>query len=332
MDNTGKFTILIVDDNAHNLQVLAEVVEESGYESVLAMNGKQAFEFISYEKPDLVLLDVMMPDVDGYEVCRILKNDMQLKDIPVIFLTAKIETEDIVRGFEAGGVDYVLKPFNVVELKVRIKTHLELKKSHDELKRFNKELKKANEELHEANEIIGLKNLQLKEVMGKLEFISKTDSLTGLFNRRNMIEKIEEELSRYKRNKKPFSIVIADIDFFKNVNDTYGHDCGDFVLKLVSQNLLSAAREQDSIARWGGEEFLMLLPETGTEGAVKMAERARKSIEENVFNYNKISSSVTMTFGVSVYNGSEGIDSMIKRADNALYEGKRKGRNCVVTA
>jgi two-component system, cell cycle response regulator len=329
MEDNNKFTVLIVDDNTHNLQVLAEVVEESGYEAILAMNGGQALESVAVDEPDLILLDVMMPQMDGYEVCSILKKEKGLKDTPVIFLTARSETEDIVKGFEAGGVDYVVKPFNTAELRMRMKTHLELKKSRDKLKESNENFRKANEELNEANETIKLKNSQLKEVMGKLEFSSMTDPLTGLFNRRHIMDKIEEEASRFKRGNKEFSLIIADIDFFKKVNDTYGHDCGDYVLKQVSGIILESVREIDFVARWGGEEFLILIPDTGIEGGRVLADRIRMNIEKYSFQYNEIQLSLTMTLGVSIFDGTSTIDEIIKKADNAMYEGKKSGRNCI---
>ena len=323
-------TILIVDDNPQNLQVLAQVIEENGYETVLAMNGKQVFEYVSVEKPDLILLDIMMPEMDGYEVCSILKKDSGLVDVPVIFLTAMTEPEDIVKGFEAGGVDYITKPFNALELKIRVKNHLQLKKAQDELKKFNEELQNKNNELVRANEMIETKNSQLKEMMSQLEIASKTDPLTGLYNRRHIMSKIEDEFIRFKRNMRRFCICICDIDYFKKINDTYGHDCGDYVLKMVSKILKETVREQDLVARWGGEEFLLFLPETELEGAKVFAERMREKVEQKIFEYNNIKVSITMTFGLSVFDKGLSIDKLIQKADKAMYDGKNKGRNLVV--
>jgi len=165
--------------------------------------------------------------------------------------------------------------------------------------------------------------------MEKLEWDSKTDSLTGLNNRRYIMEKLEYEFIKYKRNKKNFSIIITDIDFFKKVNDNFGHDCGDYVLKMVSQSLKRVVREQDSVCRWGGEEFLLLLPETEIEGARIFSERIRKIIESQIIEYNGVQVPITMTFGVTVNEDYEMINDTIKKADTALYEGKNLGRNCV---
>jgi diguanylate cyclase (GGDEF)-like protein len=332
MTEERKPLIMIVDDNPYNLQILAVLIENSGYESVLAQTGQQVFDFVSNEKPDLILLDIMMPEIDGYEVCRILQQDENTKQIPIIFLTAKVDAADIVKGLEAGAVDYITKPFNTIELQARIKTHLELKKVRDDLKQSNKQLQEVNTALQVANQLITVKNQMLKEVMEQLEYAARVDALTGLFNRRYAVEKIEEEVARHQRNKKPFSFLMADIDFFKKVNDTYGHDGGDNVLKSVSHIMQQTIREQDWLARWGGEEFLLLLPETDLAEAMLVAERIRQKIETDVIDYQEMKILVTITLGVATYDGTEPVEQIIKQADNALYDGKANGRNRVVAA
>lgn len=164
----------------------------------------------------------------------------------------------------------------------------------------------------------------------RLELISKTDSLTGLYNRRYIMEKLENELINYKKNKKKFSLIVADIDYFKKINDSFGHDCGDQVLKAVAQNLQNAVRERGFVSRWGGEEFLILLPETESEDGLILADKIRKIIEEEIIEYNGIQISITLTFGVAVNEDYEMIDDTLKKADDALYEGKGQGRNCVI--
>lgn len=166
--------------------------------------------------------------------------------------------------------------------------------------------------------------------MERLELISKTDSLTGLYNRRYIMEKLENEFINYKKNKNKFSLIIADIDYFKKINDSFGHDCGDHVLKAVAQNLQDAVGERGFVSRWGGEEFLILLPETEIEDARILADKIRKISEEELIEYNGIQVSIALTFGVSVNEDYEMIDDTIKKADNALYKGKGQGRNCVV--
>lgn len=174
--------------------------------------------------------------------------------------------------------------------------------------------------------------VSLQYNMEKLEWTSKTDPLTGLYNRRYIMEKIEDEFIGYKRNYKKFALIIADIDFFKKINDSYGHDCGDHVLKVVSKSLQDGVREQDFVSRWGGEEFLLLLPETEIEGARILVDRIKKNIEEQIIEYNRVQVSITMTFGVATNEDHEKVEDIIKKADNALYEGKSRGRNCVFLA
>jgi diguanylate cyclase (GGDEF) domain len=166
--------------------------------------------------------------------------------------------------------------------------------------------------------------------MERLEWTSRSDPLTGLYNRRYIMEKIEREFKGPHKGK--FSLVIADIDYFKKINDTYGHDCGDYVLQVISKNLMDTVREQDFVSRWGGEEFLLLLPETEVEGAHTLVDRIRKIIEEQIIEYKGSQISITMTFGITDSQDYQIIDDIIKEADNALYEGKGRGRNCVVVA
>jgi diguanylate cyclase (GGDEF)-like protein len=207
----------------------------------------------------------------------------------------------------------VTKPFNSAELLARVKTHLELKRTREELIRRNKELIKTKKDL---------------------EISALTDPLTKLLNRRAILTHIQYEKNRFERNRKPFTLLLGDIDGFKGFNDKYGHECGDYVLVLVAQTMKSLVRKVDSVARWGGEEFLLLLPDTGLEGGRTTAEKIRQSIASHTFNYNQIPLTVTMTFGVSTfaYSCSQDIDDCIRSVDLVMYEGKQKGKNCVVTA
>lgn len=308
----NKTHILIVDDNPQNLKILGNVLKENtDYTLAFAMNGEEALEYISKNRPDMILLDVMMPGIDGFEVCENLKKDPETEDIPVIFITAKSEPEDIVRGFRAGGVDYVTKPFSEAELLMRIRTHIELKKSRD---------------------LLELKNRELTEAYEKIELLALTDTLTGIPNRRNITNLMAKEVSRCKRNGGTFSMIMCDIDFFKKVNDTYGHDTGDYVLKEVAAIIQEQIRKQDVVARWGGEEFLIMLPETGINDATRVAEKLRSTLEDHKMKFGGHSFSVTMTFGAAVFEADLGIEPSIKKADDALYEGKQTGRNKVVQA
>ena len=188
-------TIMIVDDTKDNINILRQFLAKFGFKTTVAFNGEMALDLIPKLKPDLILLDIMMPGIDGYEVCRRLKKDAELQDVPIIFVTAKGDTEDIVQGFEAGAVAFIMKPFRQEEVCARVKTHLALSAAIKKLIRDN-----------------------------------ETDSLTGLINRRTFLKRVENEAMRFKRNQKPFALLFGDIDFFKKVNDTYGHSAGDDVL------------------------------------------------------------------------------------------------------
>ena len=290
-------TIMIVDDTKANIDILRKFLAKFGFKTTVALNGEMALELIPKVKPDLILLDVMMPGISGYDVCIRLKKDAELKNIPVIFITAKGETEDVVEGFGVGAVDFIMKPFRLEEVYARVKAHL-----------------------------------TLSAAIKKLTQDNETDSLTGLFNRRTFLQKIENEAMRFKRNQKPFSILFGDIDLFKKINDTYGHAAGDAVLVNVSELLNTGKREIDQVARWGGEEFLILLPETDLNGAVLHGNKIRELISEKSITHEGQEIQVTMSFGASEYNdGSTQIEKTIDLADRRLYLAKESGRNKVVS-
>ena len=289
-------TILIVDDVQANITILERTLASVGYNISVAFNGQKALELVPKLKPDLILLDIMMPGIDGYEVCRRLKQSDESKYIPVIFITAKGDTESIVEGFDVGAVDFIMKPFKVKEVCARVHTHL-----------------------------------TLSAALNKLIQDSETDPLTGLFNRRTFLKRIEEEAMRFRRYQKPFSILFGDIDFFKKINDTYGHAAGDAVLINISNILKTEKREIDQVARWGGEEFLILLPETDVAGAVQHGNKIREMISAKPFIYEGQEINITMSFGVSIYNGDTSIEKVIDLADQRLYRAKESGRNKVVS-
>lgn len=288
--------VMIVDDTRPNVLVLQRALNNIGYNISVAFDGEMALDLIPKVKPDLILLDVMMPGMNGFDVCKLLKKDATVKDIPVIFITAMGMPKDILTGFEAGAVDYITKPFNLQEVCVRIKTHL-----------------------------------TLSAAIKKLIQDSETDSLTGLFNRRTLMKKIENEAMRFKRNQKSFSLLFADIDFFKKINDTYGHAAGDEVLINISNILNTEKREVDQVARWGGEEFLILLPETNLEGAVLHGNKIRELISAKPIIHEGQEIHITMSFGVSEYSEDANIEKTIDQADQRLYLAKNSGRNKVVS-
>ena len=302
--------VLIVDDTPANVDILKVILSREGYNVSMAPNGEVALKVIPRSMPDLILMDVMMPGLNGFEVCEKLKADEATKEIPVIFVTAKAETDDIVKAFDVGGVDYITKPYQYREVLSRIKTHLQ-----------NQSLLKCNVLLVE----------QLQKANIELDKSSRTDSLTGLSNRRDANEKIEKELIRFARNKKDFSLVLGDIDHFKKTNDTYGHEAGDCILTKVSRLMVDAVRAQDLVSRWGGEEFLIVLPETELAGGATLAENIRQKIEAEEFVYKEQKINVSMSFGVCSSAPELSMDELVKKADDNLYRAKEAGRNKVVS-
>lgn len=296
------FLILVVDDVTKNLQLVMEILEQIGYETTFATGGKKALERLETVKPDLILLDLMMPDMGGLEVCEILKADPRYQKIPVIFLTASNEQESLIDAFEKGAVDYVTKPFHSAELLARVRTHLELKQARDDL--------------HQAYEV--------------LERLVVIDPLTEVANRRAIDAFAKEEYDRAQRYKTCFSVLMIDLDYFKKVNDTYGHYIGDECLKIVAEKLNDSLRELDKFGRFGGEEFVAILPETDLTEAIKVAERLRIAVSQFVADIKDFSASLSVSIGVSAFQEKDKapMDVFI-RADQALYEAKEMGRNLV---
>ncbi len=311
-----KPTILVVDDYPANLHVLLESLKDAGYKALIAINGESAIRQADFAKPDMIILDVMMPGMDGFETCRRLKKQPNTQEIPVLFMTALSETVDKLKGFQVGGVDYITKPFNIVELLARVSVHLELKWAREALEHANQELQDANEKLRRSQ--------------AQLERMARIDPLTELANRRDMLERLEQETQRSERASSSFALVLCDIDDFKRVNDTHGHDCGDVVLVSVAKLLRDNLRGQDHVARWGGEEFLLLLADTDESGAARLAERIRAAVAGAAYPYSDQSLAISMTFGVSMYQAGEGMHACLIHADQALYQGKEQGKNRVV--
>jgi len=290
--------LLIVDDTVENLQVLGSVLKSENYKIAIATNGHQAITIANDIKPDLILMDIMMPGMDGYETCKKLKSIPETMEIPLIFLTAKVDNEDIIKGFKVGAVDYITKPFNSYELKARARTHIELKISRDLLKKKN-------------------------EVLEKL---SITDGLTGLFNHRFIIDTLARLIDENDRYKQPLSIAMFDIDNFKKVNDKYGHLFGDEVLARVASFIESTLRKTDMVGRFGGEEFLVLFVLTDLKGAAESAKRIVEGVEQIKWDSRDLK--VTISGGVCEKAG-EDISALIKKADGLLYAAKEKGKNRV---
>jgi diguanylate cyclase (GGDEF)-like protein len=314
MERKNKGRILVVDDHEDNIELLRARLEARGYEVEGASDGQAALDAVQRICPDLILLDVMMPKMDGMEVVRRLKAKSEANElpfIPVIMQTALDSTENKVEGLDAGADDYITKPINFAELEARVNSLLRIKALQSALSARERELSELND--------------QLKR-------ISLTDGLTQIENRRSLNERLHEMWNHSVRLHEPISLVMCDIDKFKSVNDDYGHQAGDAVLKEFAQLLKNEAREIDRVGRYGGEEFLLILPGTVLDAAVTFAERLREKVERHTFSYEGGTLCRTMSCGVasSPHPRVKDEEALLRAADNSLYVAKETGRNRVV--
>jgi two-component system, cell cycle response regulator len=298
----SKKRILVAEDDPVSRRLLEVFLRKWGFEVVLATTGPEALQLLErMDAPRLAVLDWMMPGMEGVQVCRKLR---EIKDRPyvyVLLLTARTEREDLLRGLESGADDYLTKPFDPRELSAR---------------------------LHIGQRIVDLQD-KLIAAGEELMFRATHDNLTGISNRGVIMDNIRRERARQDRGAPAFAIVLADIDHFKYVNDTYGHLAGDAVLKGIASRIVSFIRPYDSVGRYGGEEFLILAPSSDALGAIGLAERIRKAIEDKPVNFEGRAISVTASFGVAVSTPGQMRDAqqMVREADDALYQAKANGRN-----
>ena len=311
-EGTGmkKQIILLVEDNKLQGKKTSDCLEGAGYQVVWAQTGLGGLKIAKTQKPDLILLDVVLPDKDGQQICRFIKGDERIRDIPLIMLTARSGVEDRVTGFQVGADDYLSKPFHERELLARINAALRTKRLQDELR---------------------LKNMQLEDLLKQVERMAITDAGTGLFNRRHFLELLDKELMRAKRFASPLSCMMLDIDHFKQINDTYGHLTGDSVLSEIGQILRESLRNIEVAARYGGEEFILFLPETTASDAVKPAHRLLEQVSSHHFKEVEPSRIITVSIGIASLpdQGINMKEDLIRCADYALYKAKHDGRNRV---
>ena len=286
--------VLIIDDDVDSLAIAKLRLRKDGYIIQSACNGSEGLEKARTDSPDLILLDVQMPGKSGFEVCEELKSTADLCNIPVIFLSAADDISEKVKGLDLGAVDYVTKPFDIFELRARVRAALRTKRLQDLLLMYG-----------------------------------EVDSLTEIYNRRVLMERLQQEWDRIQRKPVPLSFIMVDIDKFKLVNDTYGHPVGDNVLVRVSNILNQSIRGGDIVGRYGGEEFGIVMNHSTAEEAAFAADRYRVEIERALFVAKKKEFSVTASFGIADSIGRKSIDELIKGADAALYRAKETGRNKV---
>jgi two-component system, cell cycle response regulator len=443
-DKSGT-TILVVDDAPENIQLLSRIFSKCGYQIRVADNGAQAVEIAQSTLPDIILLDINMPVLDGFEACALLKKDDRTCDIPVIFISALDNINDKAKAFQFGAVDYILKPFEYEEVQARVETHLALRHLRVQLEQANQALAVQVEELTHSRELLAQRERRLTAFVnalpnlsfvldeqgryleiianetsllaagperligclvedflppqesakimdaigqtiqtGKIQVIeykipvvsggerwfegrvalmekgdlgsgkvvfmasditeriqlyhevqrlANLDVLTGCFNRRHFMDKAAQEIHRAMRYNRPLSLLMIDIDHFKDVNDQNGHQVGDQLLCNLVLLCQKKLRNDDILGRYGGEEFVVLMPETASEGAMLASERLRINIEKMKINTAKGSLSVTVSMGLTSlergFDKTHTLDTLIKSADQALYSAKAAGRNCV---
>lgn len=306
--DTEKFPgmkVLMVDDTSTNLNILGHILNLSGLDVSVALDMKKAPETARMSKPDLILLSVNVPGVDGYEICEKLKKDKSTKDIPIILISVMDQIDDIVKGFTAGCADYITKPFQEKEVLARIGTQLSLRKI----------------------------NSENQELIRELDFLSRIDPLTKLSNRKDIIEKLKYEQAKFGRYGRDFSIILGDIEGFKKINEEFGNDAGDYVLKEIVEILKKSARSVDNVGRWGGNEFLIILAETNLVGSERLTEKIINAISTHKFEFDNNTLQVTMSFGMACYaKKDEKIEEILKAADHRLCEAREQGRSFMLSA
>lgn len=288
---------MVVDDSRFNLRLLQDILENEGFVVHTVNQSLAAIQEARNFQPDIILLDIVMPNIDGFEICRLLKEDLRLADVPVIMITAKVGASDVKKALELGAFDYIRKPVDEVEVIARI---------------------------HSA--------IKYKDIQDKLKEMATKDGLTGVYNHSLLLELFYKETVRCKRLERCTSFVMIDIDSFKKVNDTYGHQAGDIVLKELSLILQNNTRVNDIVGRYGGEEFGIVISEVTDSDLIELCERIRAKVEDYNFNIGQEIIHISVSIGICTKKpGTElPISDIIKRADEALYLAKKKGKNRIV--
>lgn len=305
-------TILIVDDSHSHREILFQILTGIGFQVRVAVNGEHAILEVTKNPPNLILLDILLPGIDGFDTCIKLKANPATREIPIIFITSFADTESKVKGLSLGGVDYITKPFHAAELLARVNVHLKLRCLTQKVAEQATALQQANQ---------------------KLQRLADLDGLTQVANRRRFDEYLAREWQRLKRERAPLSLIFCDVDYFKLYNDYYGHLAGDNCLRQVAVAIERVLkRPADLLARYGGEEFAIILPNTELAGALELAEMMRLEVQKLRIAHVRSRSSqyVTLSVGVSsqIPDRTNSPQSLVAAADRALYEAKRKGRNC----
>jgi len=309
---------LLIEDTLTSATLVSHQLRKIGIEPIVARNGETGIELYKQEHPDLILLDIIMPGMDGFEVARRIRQLEQFGEwTPIIFLTARTSDADLEKAISVGGDDYLIKPVSETVLAAKVRAMQRIAQMRFLLLVLTRKLDDANQELTR---------------------LSSLDGLTGISNRRQFDETLLREWRRLGRQGRPLSMLLCDVDYFKQFNDAYGHQVGDECLKAVARTLKDTLRRPaDLVARYGGEEFAVILPDTEITGALQVAEAMRSAVEglNITHRYSKGASVVTISIGVASTTPSRtGSDSsaLLKRADDALYQAKQAGRNRIAAA
>ena len=286
--------VFIVDDSRFHIQILTDILEKEGFTVFSTIDSLSVFRMAQELQPDVILLDIVMPEINGFEVCYLLKNNYDTSDIPVIMVTNKTNGSDIKIALELGALDYIKKPFEEIEVIARINSALRLKSANN-----------------------------------KLKDLSRKDCLTKLYNRATFMQFLDKELKEQKTNNSDLCFIMIDIDKFKEINDSYGHLAGDIVLKEISNILTTSVREKDIVSRYGGDEFNLILPLANKKDALLICERIRQKIENFNFNIGPKTINITISVGLFVKKANDNItyNDILRKADQELYSAKSKGRN-----
>lgn len=311
--------ILVVDDDESIVTYLQKILSKSGHTVFSASNGKEGMHRVVEHNPQIIISDWLMPEMDGVDFCMSLRTTKEGRSIYFLILTALEQEEKLVEAFEAGVDDYIVKPFSPKVLKARLRAGQRVLQLQEEISREREELRRVASELAVTNR--------------RLQRLALTDTLTLLPNRRYGIDSLEQEWATAKKKGRPLTCMLIDLDHFKRINDTYGHDAGDSALKQAAAVLKDTTRVQDIVSRIGGEEFLVICPETSLKAAAQDAEYIRKAFESSAFKVGSATQQITVSIGVAEYHsGMTDFSALLKAADEALYQAKQQGRNRVVTA
>lgn len=303
--------ILLIDDSIFIYNMIAKILETEIVNITSVDTATDAFKYLEDNNPDLILLSMVLPDMDGHSLCKKLKQMPNFKGVPIVFVSSNDDEESILRGFEAGAADYIIKPFSTAEFKARVTCQIQNKLMADKLR---------------------LTNQKLVNMMEELKFQSYKDPVTNCYNRKYFLEHVESWKMRQTRDNYKAFLYMIDIDDFKNINDTYGHSTGDYALITIAELIRNEILEDSAVIRWGGDEFLLMVFHINTASATEIGEKLRKLVNDYPFSFDGNRFSCSLTIGFTEFFSELKIEDQICLADKALYFGKQMGRNICIDA